>query len=276
MYAKSAALAKHSHPRGPARGPRLWLIGWVSLCIAWPAMRAMMIEYAKNVVTAHAPKKIVDVSAQHHLHQLQAGSAEMACTLVLSVCGALPKEATAKSNCISSQHSTFPAVVARTGIDPCQVPRVHAMQQAASLVQDGAQLAWDAGAEVEDPQEPGPAIPQLAPCTHARTFSPHVLVWGSHQRCLRWCPTVTGNPGRFTWLALSNRPAGRCHHQSSSGSTLRGGLTNSVCGNEQGEGAVNRLQGPEAVLLSGSAWDKSLVRGIHLLSACLCCQRIAA
>ena len=81
-----------------------------------------MIEYAKNVVTAHATKKIVDVLAQHHLHQLPAGSAEMASTLVLSVCSALPKEAPAKSKCILSLHSTFPAVVARTGIIPRQVP----------------------------------------------------------------------------------------------------------------------------------------------------------
>ena len=52
-----------------------------------------------------------------------------------------------KENCILSQHSTFPAVFARTGSDPRQVPGVHAMQQAACLVQDGAQLAGDAGAE---------------------------------------------------------------------------------------------------------------------------------
>lgn len=242
-----------------------------------------MIEYAKNVVTAHAPKKIVDVLAQHHLHQLQAGSAEMAGTLVLSVCSALPKEATAKSNCILSQHSTFPAVVARTGVDPRQVPRVHAVQQAASLVQDGAQLAGDAGAEEEDPQEPGAAIPRLAPCTHARTFSPHVLVWGTPSKVsemLSGCdrgPWQVHSASHLKPLALSNRPAGRGHHQNSSGSALeRGGLTNSVCGSEQGEGAVNRLQGPRAVLLSGPAWDKSLVRGLHRLSACLCCQRIAA
>lgn len=69
-------------------------------------------------------------------------------------------------------------MVARTGIDPRKVPGVHAMQQAACLVQDGAQLAGDAGAEVEDPQKPGAAIPWSAPCTHAYAFSPHLL-WGT-------------------------------------------------------------------------------------------------
>ena len=151
------------------------------------------------------------------------------------------------------------------------------MQQAASLVQDGAQLAGDAGAEVEDPQEPGAAIPRLAPCTHARTFSPHVFVWGTPSKVSEMLSSSDREPWQVHMAsAVTTGMQKEAITKVLQEALERGGLTNSVCGSEQGEGAVDRLQGPEAVLLSGPAWEKSLVRGLHLLSACLCCQRIAA